>query len=440
MTRLIDAAHQALAVAKKYGADDATIAISRSRGVDLEWRDGAVERVQEQTRQALSTEIFVNGRYSASSTCDLRPEALETFFRDAVDMTRLLEPDPHRCLPEPEFYEGRAEVDLELADPAHSDWTSDSRRGSCATLEEMIRTSAGDLPIVSVAASVGDSIGESARVHSNGFEGVRDGTTFGISAMVTVLDEGGRRPLGWEYSFRRHHRDLDPLQWIADRAREKASAQLGASHIATGKYTVVLENRAVGRLLGAFLGPISGPALQQRKSIWEGKLGTQIASPLLTIYDDPHRVRGHSSSLWDGDGFATQTRPIIEDGILKTYLINHYYARKMATDPTGGDTHNLRWNTGDKSLDELVASVGDGVLIDRFLGGNSNSTTGEISLGCAGRVIRNGKLAEPIAEANLSGHFGQIWENLVALGNDPNENSSSHCPSCVFQDIQLSGV
>jgi len=439
MSDMMEAAHKAMTLAQASGADEVALSLSRSRGVDLEWRDGAIERVQEQTRQSLSTEIYVNGRYSASSTSDLRPDALRSFFSDAVEMTKLLEPDPHRSLPDPNLYEGRADVDLQLADSSHSNQDGAGRRAQCEELETLLREGAEDLPIVSVATTVSDSIGHSARVHSNGFEGARAGTSFSASAMVTVLDEDGRRPMGWEYSYRRFQEDLDPLEWIARRAREKARAQLGATQVKTGKYTIVLENRAVPRLLSALLGPISGPALQQRRSLWEGRLGDQITSPLLTIYDEPHLVRGLNSSLWDGDGFATQRRPIIEAGVLKTYLIDQYYARKMGIEPSGGDTHNLDWTLGTKSLDGLVSDVEHGVFIDRFLGGNSNSTTGEISLGCAGRMIRNGELAEPVSEANLSGHFGQIWEQLIELGNDPNPNSSSGAPSCAFSNVQLSG-
>ena len=439
MSEMLDAAHSAMGLAQSCGADEVALSMSRSRGVDLEWRDGAIERVQEQTRQSLSAEIYVNGRYSASSTSDLRPDALRSFFDDAIEMTKLLEPDPHRSLPDPSRYAGRASLDLDLADPSHGDRDGAKRRESCETLEAMLRDGADDLPIVSVATTVSDNIGHSARVHSNGFEGARTGTSFSASAMVTVLDDDGRRPMGWEYSYRRFLEDLDPLEWISRRARDKARCQLGATQVKTGKYTIVLENRAVPRLLGALLGPISGPALQQRRSLWEGRLGDQITSPLLTIYDEPHRVRGLGSSLWDGDGFATDRRPIIENGVLSTYLIDQYYARKMGIEPSGGDTHNLAWSTGTQSLDGLVADVEHGVFIDRFLGGNSNSTTGEISLGCAGRMIRDGQLAEPIAEANLSGHFGQIWEQLIAIGNDPNPNSSTGAPSCTFDNVQLSG-
>lgn len=437
---VLDAARRAADATLKFGADAARVSISRSRGVDVEWRDGRLERVQERTRQGLSVAVYVDGRFSSSSTNDLRPEALADFLKEAVAMTRLLEPDPHRGLPDPARYAGRADVDLDLCDRTHDTRTSTARRAEAEELEALVRAQHPDLPIISVSTSVSDSYGQSARVHTNGFEGVREGTGSYIHAAISCKDADGRRPEASDYTYRRHRADLEPAALVARRAGERAASRLGAGKLKTGKYTIVLENRAVPRLLGAFLGPLSGPALQQKRSVWDGKLGAAIASPLLTIIDEPHRVRGLGAGLWDGDGFATRRRPIIEGGVLSTFLINQYYARKMGVDPTGGDTHDFEWALGERDLAGLVADVGDGVLIDRFLGGNSNSTSGELSFGCAGRVIRNGQLAEPVAEVNLAGNLTEVFKQLVAVGNDPEPNSAAGCPTLVFEGIQLSGA
>lgn len=438
---LLAQAHAAARLAQRLGADEARVGVSRSRGVEVEWRDGRLERVQERARRGLAVELFVDGRYAAMSTNDLRPDAVESFLKEAVAMTRLLEPDPHRRLPDPALYAGRADVDLDLADPSQGEVTSESRRALAERLEALLRDAAGTkAPIVSVTSSVDDDAGESARVHTNGFEGARRGTHFSRSVQVTVMDADGRRPMGWGYTVRRHQADLENLAAVARRAQEMALQQLGAGKLPTGRYTIVVDRHSVPRLLGAFLGPLSGSALQQKRSLWDGKLGERIASEKLTIVDDPHRVRGLGSALWDGDGFATRKRPIIERGVLCTYLIDDYYARKMGVAPTGGSTHNFDWTLGESDAAALVADVGEGVYIDRFLGGNSNGTTGEISLGCAGRVIRGGRLCEPVAEINLAGHFGRIWESLVAVGNDPDPDSSAGCPTCVFEGIQLSGT
>ncbi len=440
MSNLMDAARAAAELARKHGADQSAIVVSRSRGVDIEWRDGRIERVKERTRRSLSASLYVDGRYSASSTNDLRPTALDAFIAEAVANTRLLEPDPHRGLPDPERYAGRAAIDLDLVDPDKDAVDGEQRRALAEQLEALARSGDDALPIVSVASSVGDNHGQSARVHSNGFEGEVEGTSSGYSVSITVKDADGRRPMGWSYSYRRHRADLDAPALVAAEAREKARAQLGAGRVETGRYRVVVENRAMPKLIGSFLAPISGPALQQRRSLWEGKLGERIASEKLSIWDEPHRTRGMASALWDGDGFATRRRPLIEKGVLATYLIDQYYARKMGVEPTGGRTHGLDWDYGERDLAALIGDIEEGVLIDRFLGGNSNQTTGEFSFGCAGRMIRDGQLAEPVAEMNLAGNLATLFGRLVELGDDPDRNRSSRCPSAVFDGLQLGGA
>ncbi len=440
MSQLLESAKAAAAALQKHGADEAKVIVSRSRGVDVEWRDGALERVQEETQRSLSAYVYVDGRYSVSSTNDLRPDALDAFLAEAVAMTRLLEPDPHRGLPDPTRYAGRADVELDLADPGYGALEGAERRAFTERLEQLVRDAAGDLPIVSVSTGVGDRYGQSARVHTNGFEGEREGTSFSYSAMITVKDADGRRPMGWDYCARRHRGDLAEPDGVARRAADHARSQLGSGKLKTGRYTVVLDRRAVPRLLGAFLAPLAGPCLQQRRSLWEGKLGERIASEKLTLWDEPHKLRGLGAALWDSDGFSTHRRPLLEAGVLRTYLIDDYYARKMGVEPTGASTHDLEWTLGDRDLEQLLADVGEGVYLDRFLGGNSNETTGEISLGCAGRVIRDGKLAEPVQEVNLAGHFGEIWSSLEAVGNDPDPNRSSASPTCVFAGVQLGGA
>ncbi|MCA9542220.1 MAG: TldD/PmbA family protein, partial [Myxococcales bacterium] len=300
MSDLLDAAHAAAKLARAHGADEAAIYVSRSRGVEVEWRDGRLERVQEETRRSLSAELYVNGRYSASSTNDLRPAALEAFLREAVEMTRLLEPDLYRGLPDPARYPKDVTLDLDLCDPGFEAVTGEARRAQAELLEQQVRALADDLSIISVTSGVGDSHGQSARVHTNGFEGEREGTTFSMSVMVTVKDADGRRPMGWDYTYRRHRGELLPTDKLARTAVDRARSQLGAGRLATGKYTLVVDPKAVPRLLGALFSPLSGPALQQRRSLFEDRLNTPIASKLLTIIDEPHRKRGLGASLWDG--------------------------------------------------------------------------------------------------------------------------------------------
>ena len=440
MGSLLDECRAVAAQARRLGAQGAAVSLSTARAIDVEWRDGRIERIQQSADRGLHVELYVDGRYGASSTSDLRPAALERFLADAIALTRLLEPDPHRALPDPARYARELEFDLELFDGTRAALDTDTRVAEARALEERLRAAVSGLPLISIKTQVSDAEGHSARVHTNGFAAERRGTRFMHGAQAVVQAPDGRRPSGSAGSVRRHRSELEEPASLVRKVAERAAHQLDVGKLRTGVYTAVVENRAVGRLLGMLLAPLYGSALQQKTSLWDGRLGQRIASPRLTLHDDPRRKRGLASALWDGDGFPALPRPILVDGVLSTYLIDDYYARKLEVEPTGGSLHNLAWSTGTRSLEQLVADVGEGVLIEGFLGGNSNSSSGSFSVGCLGRVIRGGALAESFADANASGHFGALFQQLAALGDDPDANSATSAPSCVFEGLQLSGV
>ena len=448
MSELLDQARRVADKARTLGAQEAKVVASRSRGVDAEWRDGQLERLNDNTDQSLSVSLYVDGRFSSHSTSDLRPESIDVFLKQAIDLTRYLEVDEARSLPDPSGYEGRPNIDLELFDSSYEQVTGEMRRTEVAELESLAREASQHLgdKVVSVSSTIGDEFSEGARVHTNGFEGARQGTTFGASVSINLKEDDGKRPVGGGYTYRRHRSDLRPFSEVVAEAVENAEGKLGAQKIRTGSYNVIIKNKAVNRVLGALLGPLSGAALHNKRSMWEGKLDTLVVSPLLTLEDRPHTLRGLGSALWDGDGYVTRDRAIIEEGVLKTYLIGDYYAKKMSAERgtsiarTGSVLHNFSWSYGDYELEDLIREIGDGVLIDRFLGGNSNGTTGKLSFGCGGHMIRGGAIAEPLTEVNMSGHIAELWSSLSMIGADAYPEGSANSPSCVFEGVQLSGV
>ncbi len=202
----------------------------------------------------------------------------------------------------------------------------------------------------------------------------------------------------------------------------------------------MLDNRAAGRLVGFLAGPLSAASLQQRRSFYEGKRGTQVGSALLTLADEPLLPRGLGSRLFDGEGIAARRLPIFEAGVLRNYYVDTYYGRKLKLDPTTGGRSNLAWGLGPKSKLELIADAKNGFYVTSFLGGNSNGTTGDFSLGVSGFRIRGGRIAEPVAEMNVAGNHLELWQRLVAVGNDPFPYSALRTPTLVFEGVQFAGL
>jgi PmbA protein len=435
-----DVAESCTKIALAKGAREAGAAVSRVREVTLEWRDGKIDRINEATRRGVQLELYVDGRYSVASSSDLRPEALERFIGDSVANTRVLAEDPFRSLADPALYAGQARKDLELEDPRYASVTPAMRREAAKAMEDGARGVKGADRILSVTTSFGDTRSETVRVHSNGFEGQEERTSFVTYAEVSVKDPDGRRPEDYAYASVRFLDQLPEATAVGREAAGRALSRLASQKAESARHAMVLDPRAGSRLVGAFLGALSGSALQQKRSFLEGKVGTAIGSPVLDLADDPLVTRGLASRLFDDEGIAAKRLPLVEKGVLRNYYIDTYYGKKLKMAPTTGGRSNLQWNPGPKSQAELLAEVEDAILVTGFIGGNSNSTTGDFSFGVQGFRVRGGKIAEPVSEMNISGNHLELWKQLVAVGNDPYPYSSVYTPTLVFEGVQFAGV
>jgi PmbA protein len=434
----LELAHWVAQAAKAAGADDAKVDITNSRQVEVEFRDGQLDNLKESTQNSLNLNIYADNKYTGHSTNDLRKDSLGRFVRDAVAMTKFLSEDLFRQLPDPKYYRGMSEVQLDLIDPAYGDVTADQRVAVAKELYELVASKSDK--IISSTAGYYDSFSESVKVHTNGFEGLTAGTSFSVGAEVTIDDGSGGRPSDWDYATCRHRSDLPQAATQAAAAVERALAQIGQTKIESGVRDMVIHNRSAWRPIVSIQGPMGGRAIQQKRSFLDGMVGKKVGSELMTFVDDPFIPRGHNSRHYDDEGMSTRKRTLVDKGVLTEYLIDCYYGRKLEMDPTGGSVSNLVIPPGDKSLEEMIASVENGILVNSFNGGNSNGTTGDYSWGISGMLIENGKIIKPVNEMNISGNLIELWSNLVAVGNDPYPYSSLRRPSLHFANVEFSGI
>ncbi len=437
---LQDIAQATVEIARAKGANDAAGVVNRSRDVEVSWRDGKLEKISEASTQSLQVQLYVDGRYATASTSDLRPEAISRMIENSISIARALALDPARSLPHPSLYEGRESIDLELSDPSITALTSTERRGRAAALEAAVRSVKGANKFNSVSTSWSDTSSETVRVHSNGFAGQRQETFFAAYADASITDVDGRRPSGSFLSLVRFQGELPSIDEIGRMAAEKTLSRLGTQKGASASLPMIVENRVAGSLVRHLLAPLTAASLQQKRSLFEGKLGQPIGSKWLDFTDDPFVKRGLGSRHFDAEGITARRHVIFSQGQLQNFYIDNYYGKKLQEKPTTASPSNLSWKLGTKNLDALMAEIADGVLVTGFLGGNSNSTTGDFSLGIEGFRIRKGRPAEPVAEMNLSGNHLEFWKRLVKVGNDPYASSSLRTPTLVFDRAQFAGV
>lgn len=436
---MFDLCNWIIETSKSAGVDDCKVYISNNRFVNLENRERKLQTVKEATTQSINLELYVDGRYSSQSTSDLRKESLKKFIDMSLENTRLLEEDPFRSLPGTMYYKGRAEIDLKNLDPNYGLLTAEKRKAMIREIEDACYLHGGD-KIVSVTTSVYDNNYEEILITSNGFKGNKETTICWAGAQVTVQDEGDRRPTAYNYVGNRLHEKMPDLKKVGKDAALRALNLLGAKKIETQTAPIIIENKNVGRILWGFLNALYGWSIQQKRSFLADKKGQKVGSGLFTLIDNPHIVGALGSQLYDGDGFPTKKRTLVDAGVLNEFLIDWYRSKKLGWEPTTGDTTNLFIPKGTRSVEEIMKDLGKGFYITGFIGGNSNSTTGDASIGILGHLFENGELTQPIAEMNIAFNHLEFWNKLVEVANDPWIYSSWQMPSLVFSDVVVSGI
>lgn len=435
---LQDLAARSIEIARKAGANACSADITANREVDISFRDHKPENIKEASSQSLTMRLYVDGRYSAQTTSDLRPAALQQFIEKAVAATRLLAEDPFRGLPDPKYFQDRPQADLELADAGYAEWTPEKRLALAKSLEEATLQKGGD-KTVSAGAFIQDNHSRNLYMTSNGFEGYSENTSYVAGSDLTIRDGEDRRPSDYAYRLVFRHREMPSAEIIAAETARRTLAQRGSKKIKTGTYPVIVENRQAGNLLGGLIQAMNGRNLQQKQSFLLDKKGKSIGHTLFTLIDDPLIVRGPGSRLFDSEGFPSRKRIMIDAGVLKEYYIGWYYSRKLGCEPTTASPSNLVIPPGKRSVKEIMKELGRGILITGFIGGNVNATTGDASVGISGQLFENGEPVQAIGEMNMAGNLGEYFQRLAEVANDPDLNSAYRIPALVIRDQVVAG-
>lgn len=438
MTNLIDTVNRALETAKSLGAQNASATVVRAQELELAWRKEKIETLSSAGRSALHINLYVDGKFGSYSTSDLRPDAVKSFIRKNIDMTRLLEEDPARGLPDPERYQNRAETDLELFDENVAAYTAANAVESCKDFEQTVWTHK-ELPISDVTVQAACAVSESVKATSNGFLGIKKTSSI-EEACEMVLSDGEKKPSDYSYASAHWRADLRSHADMANEAAYYAAMHIGQKKIASGTRTLILDRRAAPSFINRYLSPISGGALIRKQSYFENKIGEKLASDLFDLHDDPHIVRGLASALYDAEGMSTHPAPVFEHGTLKQFYLDTYAARKLGLEPTTGSWSNLVLTPGNRSLMDMIKDVKDGIYVTGFLGGNMDAVRGDFSYGIRGIAIENGELTTHVSEMNVTGNFTEIMKRLTEVGNDPRLDSAYRIPSLRFDDVAFSGA
>ena len=419
------------------GAQQAKVSIYDSQSSSVEVREEKIDKLEQSTQSELTISLYVDNKYSSHSTNRLNDKKeLARFIEEGIAGTRYLAEDEFRMLPDPELYYKGEGPDLNTYDEDFLSVDPQTKIDMAFNVEKEVLGQ--DDRVISVTASYSDGMSGMVMVTSNGFEGDMANTYFGLNAAVSVKGGDARPSANWSESAL-FHKKLK-TKGIGKLAMEKALKKIGQAKIGTGKMPMIIENRLASQSLRPMISALNGSAIQQKRSFLVGKLNEKIGSDKLNLIDDPFIISGRGSSLFDNEGLALKKRTIFEKGVLKSYYIDTYYGKKLGMDPTTGSTSNLIFEPGEKTLEEMIASMDRGILISGFNGGNSSGATGDFSYGIDGFLVEGGKIIKPVSEMNITGNFNDLWMNLVEVGSDVYENSAWRMPSLRFNNVDFSGI
>jgi len=430
-------AEWAMEHAVQNGAQQARVSIYNNNSSQIEVRDKKIDKLQESNQIGMRINLYVDNKYSSISTNRLtNKEELGKFIQEAIAGTRFLAEDEFRTLPDPaRYYKGNG-PNLKTLDLNFNSVDPQQKVKDAFELEKEVLGS--DERIISVSTSYRDRMSGSVMVASNGFKGDSENSNYSLTASVSVTD-GEARPQGYWNESSIFSNQLVRKD-IGKKALKRALDRLGQEKIASGIMPMIVENKSAGNAIGPLISALNGSSIYQKQSYLIGMMGEKIGSDLMTIVDDPFIVSGRGSSLFDDEGMATEKRVVVENGILKNYYIDTYYGKKLEMEATSGSTTNLVFKPGAKDLEGLLADIDRGILVTGFNGGNNNGSTGDFSYGIEGFLVEKGKLIKPVAEMNITGNFKQLWNNLIAVGNDVDLSRSWLLPSLVFDNVDFSGI
>ena len=443
-----------VALAMKAGASDAEAVAREGDEFSVNVRLGQVEKLKESGSRGLGLRVFLGTRSASASTCDLTAEGIRLLVDGALALARVTAEDPFTGLPEAAEF-GAAEGDLHLYyDDVYSlsglERIELARRAEAAALAADPRITNSDGGCFDAAT------GRKALANSRGFAGGYRTSYAGVSVAPLAVDANGAMQRdGWWSSARRLN-DLESPESIGREAARRTLRRLGARRVATQRVPVVFAPEVARSLIGAVFEAASGDAIWRGASFLAGRLGERIAVPNLTVTDDstmllPSGSGGFGSSPFDGEGLPSRRTVVVEAGVLRSYLLNTYSARKLGLKSThnasrglagtpGIGCGNLYLEPGTLTPEEILAAIPAGLYVTGLMGFGVNVVTGDYSRGATGLWIENGALSHAVEEVTIAGNLAEMLRNVTAIGNDLEFRGALASPTLRIDGMTIAGA
>jgi len=435
--------------ARKHGATAAEVLCVSAESLAAGVRLGEVEKLKSSRERRLGLRVFTGQSSATASTAEMERDELAAFVANTVELARLTAADPWSGLPDPSLHPQHL-PELELADRTHGIVTADEAL-KLARIAEKAALSSDPRMRNSEGAEFSSGIYEVLFANSQGFAGEYSGTSFNLGVAPIAQGDDGSMQQGYWYTANRRYDRLEEPESVGITSAKRALRRLGARKIKTVRAPVVFEPEMAATLIRSLVGAASGPSLYRGASFLLGKLGEQIGAAGVTIHDDGTMVGGLGSKPFDGEGLATNRKTIVDRGLLATYLLDSYSARKLKLAPTPGNAArsvgeapsvsptNLYLEAGRYTPEEIIGSVKHGLCVTELIGFGVNAVTGDYSRGAGGLLIENGELTHPVQEITIAGNLKDMFFAIEMVGNDLRWRSSVVSPTIKIAEMMIAG-
>ena len=437
-------AQEVIQIAKSKGADIVTTSLGTTTSFQVEVREGQIDALKEAGASGIHVSICKNHRRSSLSSNDLRMDTLNRMIHSTMEALPYMGEDTFYMLPPAEL-QGRADIELNFSDPNLSQVPSNEKIQKVLDLEK--QTLALDSRLNTEQGYYSDMASTSVYADTNGFLDGYSKTfcSIGISMFVEDSDTKGlnterKQTDGW-YSCSRLYNDLEDLDIISQKACERTLRKIGAVKPKSQEVPMVVSPEMARSFLGSVASAMMGDNIFRKHSFLINKLNTKIANDIIQLRDDPLLPGKLGSRYFDSEGVKANPLSLIENGILKNYMLSTYAANKLDMTTTGhaGGISNLVLEPGQYTEEELIGSVKNGLYLTFMSGQGANITTGDYSRGAQGIWIRDGKLAEPVSEFTIASTFLDILNNITMIGSEVDERNAILAPAFKIDKIAVSG-
>ena len=409
-----------LSMARELGATDASVEVSEGAGLSVSVRKGELENVERNRDKSVGVSVYVGQRRGNASSSDFSADALHQTVRAAYDIARFTAEDPVAGLPDAADLATSQEAarDLQLFFP----WDIDAQQAAALAQRcEQAALSTDKRITNSEGAGVSAQQSHFWAGNTRGFRGGYATSRHYLSVSPIAGKGAGMQRDAW-YSSMRDASELAAPEVVGRYAAERALSRLRSRKVATCEVPVLFEAPVAAGLLGAYVQATSGGALYRKASFLIDSLGQRILPEHVDVDEDPHVPRGKGSAPFDDEGVRTQARRVVEGGVVCSYFLSSYSARKLGLRTTGhaGGAQNLalrsRLTEAGDDLDAMLRKLGRGLFVTELMGQGVNFVTGDYSRGAAGFWVENGRIAFPVHEVTIAGNLRQMFQDIAALG------------------------